>query len=110
MSSPDAAEAFFQYDTYEEFRRERLALNHASTLKLWYALPAGLPNTTNELVRRQTHKQQRARLRRMKFFAFYCSLLKKTFLKKKIHSKGKACLKRLMHNSFRPCVVDRLCF
>ena len=43
----------------------------------------------NTLVRRQTPKQQRARVRNMKFFAFYCTLLKKTFLKKKIHSKGK---------------------
>ncbi|CAF2505309.1 unnamed protein product [Rotaria sp. Silwood2] len=81
-------DTYFEFKTYEEFRKERLKLNYDSTLKLWYSLPTGLPTTDNNLVRRQTPKQQRARLRKMKFFAFYCALLKKTFLKKKIHSKG----------------------
>ena len=83
------ADAFFDYATYDEYRTERLKLNYENTLQLWYALPAGLPTMDNQLVRRQTPKQQRARLRHMKFFAFYYSLLKKTFFKKKIHSKGK---------------------
>lgn len=79
---------FFQYSIYEEFRRERLILNHDSTLKLWYSLPNGLPSSDNPIVRRQTSKEQRKRIRKMKFFAFYCTLLKKTFLRKKIQSKG----------------------
>ncbi|CAF0822390.1 unnamed protein product [Rotaria sordida] len=79
---------YFEFETYEEFRKERLKLNYDSTLKLWYSLPNGLPTLDNNLVRRQTIKQQRARLRKMKFFAFYCTLFKKTFLKKKIQSKG----------------------
>ena len=81
-------DAYFEYKTYEEFRTERLKLNYDSTLKLWFSLPNGLPSIDNKLVRRQTVKQQRKRLRKMKFFAFYCALLKNTFLKKKIHSKG----------------------
>lgn len=80
---------YFEYPDYEEFRRERLQLNHESTLKLWYSLPAGLPSLDNQLVRRQTPQQQRSRVRSMKFFAFYCTLFKNTFLKQKIHSKGK---------------------
>lgn len=83
------ADAYFEYPTYDEFRKERLTLNHASTLQLWYSLPAGLPTLDNQLVRRQTIKQQRARVRNMRFFAFYCTLLKKTFLRKKIQAKGK---------------------
>ncbi|CAF2957672.1 unnamed protein product [Rotaria sp. Silwood2] len=82
-------ETYFEFKTYEEFQKERLKLNYDNTLKLWYSLPNCLPTTDNNLVRRQTLKQQRARLRKMKFFAFYCTLFKKTFLKKKIHSKGK---------------------
>ena len=79
---------FFEYATYDEFRRERLVLNHESALNLWYSLPAGLPTLANSLVRRQTPKEQRSRLRKMKFFAFYCTLLRKTFLRKRIHGKG----------------------
>jgi hypothetical protein len=84
-----AGDAYFEFKTYEEFRKERLKLNYDSTLKLWYSLPNGLPTIDNKLVRRQTPKQQRARVRNMKFFAFYYTLLKKTFLRKKIQSKGK---------------------
>jgi hypothetical protein len=83
-------DTYFEYKTYEEFRKERLKLNYDSTLKLWYSLPQGLPSADNQLVRRQTPKQQRARVRRMKFYAFYCTLLKKTFLRKKIQSKGRS--------------------
>ncbi|CAF3889191.1 unnamed protein product [Rotaria sp. Silwood1] len=78
---------YFEFKTYKEFRKERLKLNYDNTLKLWYALPNVLPTNDNNRVRRQTPKQQRARLRKMKFFAFYSIFLKKTFLKKKIHSK-----------------------
>lgn len=81
-------DTFFQYSTYEEFRRERLILNHESTLKLWHSLPNGLPSSDDSIVRRQTPKEQRKRIRKMKFFAVYCTLLKKTFLRKKIQSKG----------------------
>ncbi|CAF2616195.1 unnamed protein product [Rotaria sp. Silwood2] len=81
-------ETYFEFKTYEEFRKERMKLNYDSTLKLWYSLPNCLPTTDNNLVRRQTPKQQLARLRKMKFFAVYCTLFKKTFLKKKIHAKG----------------------
>ncbi|CAF5197735.1 unnamed protein product, partial [Rotaria magnacalcarata] len=80
------ADSYFEFTSYEEFRKERLALNYDSTLKLWYSLPSGLPSVENHLVRRQTSKQQRSRLRKLKFFAFYCTLFKKTFLKKKIQS------------------------
>ena len=83
------ADTYFEFKTYEEFRRERLKLNHESTLKLWYSLPNGLPTIDNQLFRRQTPRQQRARIRNLKFFAFYCTLLKKTFLRNKIQSKGK---------------------
>jgi len=82
------ADTFFEFKTYEEFRTERLKLNYDSTLKLWYSLPNGLPTTDNQLVRRQTPKQQRTRVRNMKFYAFYCTLLKKTFLRKRIQKKG----------------------
>jgi hypothetical protein len=88
-------DTFFAYSTYEEFRRERLQLNHDSTLKLWYTLPTSLPRLDNKLVRRQTHKQQRIRVRKMKFFAFYCTLLNKTILAKKIHSKGNTSIRSL---------------
>ncbi|CAF4984048.1 unnamed protein product [Rotaria sp. Silwood1] len=83
---------YFEFKTYKEFRKERLKLNYDNTLKLWYALPNVLPTNDNNRVRRQTPKQQRARLRKMKFFAFYSIFLKKTFLKKKIHSKVSAFL------------------
>ncbi|CAF4004367.1 unnamed protein product [Rotaria sp. Silwood2] len=33
----------FEFKTYEEFKSERLKLNHENTLKLWYSLPSGLP-------------------------------------------------------------------
>lgn len=82
-------DTYFEYKTYEEFRKERLKLNYDSTLKLWYSLPNGLPTTDNQLVRRQTPKQQNKRVRNMKFFALYCTLFKNTFLRKKIQSKGK---------------------
>lgn len=83
------ADTYFEYKTYEEFRRERLKLNYDSTLKLWYSLPNGLPTADNQLVRRQTSTQQRARVRYMKFFAVYSTLLKKTFFRKKIQAQGK---------------------
>ena len=30
--------SLFDFDTYEEFRKERLKLNYENTLKLWYSL------------------------------------------------------------------------
>ncbi|CAF1636398.1 unnamed protein product, partial [Didymodactylos carnosus] len=78
----------FEFQSYEEFRRERLKLNNESTLKLWYSLPSNLTNIDNKLFRRQALRQQRKRLRNFKFFAIYSSFLKKTFLKNKIRSKG----------------------
>ena len=85
-SNPDK---YFEFKTYEQFRDERLKLNHESTLKLWYSLSTDLSSIDNKLAKRQTIQQQRARLRKMKFFAFYCTFLKKTCLKKKIYAKGK---------------------
>jgi hypothetical protein len=84
----DDNDVLFEYKTYEEFRSARLKLNHENTLKLWYSLPADLKNIDNKLFRRHTHRQQRARVRKLKFFAFYSSILKNTFLKKQIRSKG----------------------
>jgi hypothetical protein len=79
----------FEFQTYEEFRRERLKLNNESTLKLWHSLPSNLTNIDNTLFRRQTIRQQRKRTRNFKCFAIYSLLLRKTCLKNKIHSKGK---------------------
>ena len=72
-------ETYFEYKTYEEFRKERLKLNYDNTLKLWYSLPNGLPAMDNTLVRRQTPKQQRARVRNMKFLHFIVHCLRKHF-------------------------------
>lgn len=88
MTHLSGPETLFEYATYEEFRQERLKINHESALHLWYSLPTTLPDRDNQLVRRQTSRQQRRRVRQMKFFAFYCTLFKKTFLKSKIHAKG----------------------
>ncbi len=79
----------FEFQTYEEFQRERLKLNNENTLKLWYSLPSNLTSIDNKLFRPQTLRQQRKRARNFKCFAIYSLLLKKTFLKNKIHSKGK---------------------
>ncbi|CAF1316580.1 unnamed protein product [Rotaria sordida] len=78
----------FEFESYEEFQRERLKLNAESTLKLWYSLPSNLTNIDNKLIRQQTLKQQKKRLRNLKFFAIYSMFLKKTFLKNRIRSKG----------------------
>lgn len=88
MSDLNEQDIYFQYPTYEEFRTERLKLNYESTLKLWYSLPTDLSSLDHKLVQRHTIRQQRARILRMKFFAFYCSLFGKTRWKAKIHSKG----------------------
>ena len=82
------SDLYFEYPTFEEFRTARLKLNHENTLKLWYSLPNDLSSLDVELVQRHTRKQQRTRMLRMKFFAFYCSLFGKTRWKAKIHSKG----------------------
>ncbi|CAF1478785.1 unnamed protein product [Rotaria sp. Silwood1] len=54
---------YFEFKTYEEFRKERLKLNYDNTLKLWYSLPDTLPISDNNRVRRQTRKEQRALFR-----------------------------------------------
>ncbi|CAF1064917.1 unnamed protein product [Rotaria sordida] len=54
---------YFEFKTYEEFRKERLKLNYDNTLKLWYSLPDTLPLNDNNRVRRHTRKQQRALFR-----------------------------------------------
>ena len=82
-------DVLFQFKTYEEFRTARLKLNYESSLKLWYSLPSDLASINNKQCRRQTLRQQRTRFRNLKLFAFYSALLRKTFLKKRIRSKGK---------------------
>ncbi|CAF4979881.1 unnamed protein product [Rotaria sp. Silwood1] len=81
-------DTYFEFKTYEEFRKERLKLNYENTLKLWYSLPNSLPINDSNRLRRQTRKQQRARFRKIRHYAVYAILPKKTFLKKKIQSKG----------------------
>ncbi|CAF3412441.1 unnamed protein product [Rotaria sp. Silwood1] len=48
------SDKYFEFKTYEEFRKERLKLNYDNTLKLWYSLPDTLPINDNNRVRRQT--------------------------------------------------------
>ncbi|CAF4332261.1 unnamed protein product, partial [Rotaria sordida] len=79
-------DTYFEFKTYEEFRKERLKLNYDCTLKLWYSLPDTLPTNDNNRVRRQTRKQQRARFRKIRNYLVYAILFKKTSLKKKIKS------------------------
>jgi hypothetical protein len=78
----------FEFNTYEEFTKERLKLNHENTLKLWYSLPADLSNIDDGLIKRRTPRQQRAIFRKVKILYVYSKLLKRTCLKKKIYSKG----------------------
>ena len=85
----DHDDVLFEFPSYEDFRRERLKLNHESTLKLWYSLPANLTNIDNQLFRQQTLRQQKKRFRNFKLFAIYSMILKRTFLKNKVRSKGK---------------------
>ena len=79
----------FVFKTYEEFKKERLKLNYESTLKLWYSLPSGLPSIENQRVRGYTSRQQRVRMGKVSLFVVYCTLLKRTFLRKRICSKGR---------------------
>lgn len=88
MSDLSEQDSSFHYPSYEEFRTARLKLNYESTLKLWHSLPTDLSSLDAEIAPRHTSKEQRARIRRMKFFAFACSLFGKTRWKAKIHSKG----------------------
>lgn len=82
-------DALFEFQNYDDFRRERIKLNHDNTLKLWYSLPTNLTNIDNKLFRQQTLRQQRKRFRNFKFFAVCSMILKRTFLKNKIRSRGK---------------------
>ena len=85
----DGSDILFDFNTYAEFKNERLKLNYENTLKLWYSLPSVLPSIDNRFLRRHTSRQQRVQLRKMKLFAMYYILLKRTFLKKRIRSKGR---------------------
>jgi hypothetical protein len=78
----------FEFNTYEEFTKERLKLNYENTLKLWYSLPADLPNIDDGPVQRRTRRQQRAIFRKTKLLYIYSKLFKRTCLKKKIYSRG----------------------
>lgn len=86
--NPNDNNIFFEFNTYEEFTKERLKLNYEQTLKLWYSRPADLSNIDNQFIRRRTPRQQRAVLRKVKLFYFYSKLLKRTCIKKKLYSKG----------------------
>lgn len=92
----DDGNILFDFDTYEEFRKERLKLNYESTLKIWYSLPSGLPNIDNERVKGYTHRQQRVRMGKAKLFVVYYMLFKRTFLKNRIRSKGKKTKNKLL--------------
>ncbi|CAF1191803.1 unnamed protein product [Rotaria sordida] len=80
-------DTYFEFKTYEEFRKERLKLNYDNTLKLWYSLPDTLPINENNRFRRHTRKQQRARFRKIKHCVAYAILFKK-ISKKKIQAKS----------------------
>ena len=88
MSDFSEQDPYFQYPSYEEFRTARSKLNYESTLKLWYSLPTDLSGLDANVAQRHTSKEQRARMLRMKFFAFFCSLFGKTRWRAKIHAKG----------------------
>ncbi|UJR12318.1 hypothetical protein I4U23_016495 [Adineta vaga] len=79
---------FFEFDTYEEFTKERVKLNYEHTLKLWYSRPTDLSNIDNRFIQQRTRQQQRATLRKIKVFYFCSKLFKRTCLKKKMYSKG----------------------
>ena len=89
MDPDDDGNTLFDFDTYEEFRNERLKLNYENTLKIWYSLPSGLPGTDNERVREHTTRQQRIRKGKAKLFVLYYILFNRTFLRNRVHAKGK---------------------
>jgi hypothetical protein len=84
-----SGDTLFDFNTYEEFKNERLKLNYESTLKLWYSLPSVLPSIDNRLLRQHTSRQQRVRMGKITLFPIYYILLKRTFLKKRLRSKGR---------------------
>jgi hypothetical protein len=47
----DDNDILFEFQTYEEFQKERLKLNNENTLKLWYSLPSNLTSIDNKLFR-----------------------------------------------------------
>ncbi|CAF0943955.1 unnamed protein product [Adineta steineri] len=91
----DDGNILFDFSTYEEFRTERLKINYENTLKLWYSLPSGLPTVDNRRVRRYSHREQRARKKKVMRFCAYYVLLKRTPYKKKVYAKGS----QLWHDS-----------
>ena len=78
----------FEFNTYEEFTKERLKLNHDNTLKLWYALPTDLSNIDDVILQRRTPREQQKIFRKIKLLYVYSKLLKKTCFKKKIYARG----------------------
>ena len=84
----DDKDTFFEYDTYEEFTAERLKLNYEHTLKIWYALPAGLPNLNDGPLQRRTRSEQRAIFRKVKVYYVYSKIFKHSCLRKKIYVRG----------------------
>ena len=93
-------DSLFEFRTYEEFTKERLKLNYENTLKLWYSLPAGLPNVDDGLVQRRTPRQQRRIFRKLKLLYVYSKLCKRTCLKHKIYARGEK-LHRLLKKGIR---------
>ena len=85
----DDGDILFDFDTYEEFKTERLKLNYENTLQLWYSLPSELRSIDNQRVRAYTSRQQRMQKGKAKLFVVYYVLFRQTFLKKRIHSKGR---------------------
>ena len=85
----DDKNALFEFQNYEEFTKERLKLNYENTLKLWYSLPASLPNDSDGLVPRRTRGQQRKIFRKVKLLYVYSRLLHRTCFKKRIYFRGK---------------------
>ena len=81
--------SFFEFPTYEEFSKERQKLNFEHTLKLWYSLPAGLPDAVEGYLYRYTPQQQRTAFRKIKIYYLYTKVFKRTCIRKKVYSKGK---------------------
>ena len=93
--SVNDGDALFDFNTYEEFQKERIEINYENTLKLWYSLPTELPSVDNQRVKEYSRQQQRIRMTKVKIFVCKYLLLKKTFFKQKIRSKGS----RLWHTA-----------
>ncbi|UJR17091.1 hypothetical protein I4U23_003988 [Adineta vaga] len=91
----DDGDTLFAFNTYEEFKNERVKINYENTLQLWYSLPSGLPKIDNQRIKEYSSRQQRMRMGKVSAFAVYCALFKRTPLRKRISSKGS----RLWHET-----------